>query len=194
MSIRILGGLAKSRSLLVPKGQTIRPTSVLLKRRVFDSLQDLSPYRFWDLCAGTGSIGLEAWSRGAQNIFLNESSKEVFKLLKKNISEVTKGLDEEVMSRPIIASNISVQKWFESFGTRDTQGNDIFFFDPPYEMHHLYKTVGLGLLEALNDSQQLWIESDKDKGLKLDYWLELGFEPFKVFRQGGSYLALFAKR
>ena len=194
MSIRILGGLAKSRSLLVPKGKTIRPTSVLLKRRVFDSLQDFSPYNFWDLCAGTGSIGLEAWSRGAQNIFLNEPNKEVFKLLKRNISEVTKGLDEEVLSRPITTSNILIQKWFERAGAREARGNDIFFFDPPYEMHQLYKTVGLGLLESLDDSQQLWIESDKDKGLKLEYWLDQGFEPFKVFKQGGSYLALFAKR
>jgi 16S rRNA (guanine966-N2)-methyltransferase len=194
MSIRILGGLAKSRSLLVPKGQLIRPTSVLLKRRVFDSFQDLSPYSFWDLCAGTGSIGLEAWSRGAEKVLLSEASKDVFKLMKKNVDEVRQGLEEEFKQRPITCSQLKVEKWFSSLGPSLGYGNDIFFLDPPYEMHNIYKTVGLGLLEKLDGDQQLWIESDKDKGLKLEFWSEQGHEPYKVFKQGGSYLALFAKR
>jgi 16S rRNA (guanine966-N2)-methyltransferase len=194
MSIRILGGLAKSRSLFVPKGQTIRPTSVLLKRRIFDSIQDLSPYCFWDLCAGTGSIGLEAWSRGARKVFLQESKKEVFRYLKKNAEEIQKGYQEEALKRPISVSCMNVEKWFSSLGSCAGLGNDIFFLDPPYELHNLYKNIGLGLLGMLDESQQLWIESDKDKGLPLEFWTQQGHEPHKVFKQGGSYLALFAKR
>ena len=192
MSIRILGGLAKSRSLFVPKGQTIRPTSVLLKRRVFDSIQDFSSYRFWDLCAGTGAVGLEAWSRGAQELFLNEPNREVYRLLKKNIEVISKGLDPQ--ERPIRASNLKVEKWFKGSVSDVNGANDILFLDPPYELHSIYKEVGPGLIRELRQTQQLWIESDKDKGLPLSFWEDSGFTPYKVFKQGGSYIALFAKR
>ncbi len=196
MSIKLLGGMAKGRTLLVPKGQLIRPTSVLLKRRVFDSIQDFSPYCFWDLCAGTGSVGLEAWSRGAQRVNLSEVNREVFKILKRNTEAVVKGLEPDEKERPIALGQKRVEKWFSSLASVGPigHGSDIFFLDPPYEFHDLYKKVGLGLLERIDDSQQVWIESDKEKGLKLEFWLKEGHEPFKIFKQGGSYLALFAKR
>ena len=66
MSVKILGGFARGLNLLVPKGDLIRPTSIMLKRRVFDFFQRMDDKIFIDLCAGSGAVGLEAWSRGAQ--------------------------------------------------------------------------------------------------------------------------------
>jgi hypothetical protein len=74
MSIQILGGLARGRTLDVPTGNLIRPTSVMLRRRLFDARQDMSSFHFYDLCSGSGSVGIEAWSRGAEALFLNEKN------------------------------------------------------------------------------------------------------------------------
>ncbi len=191
MSIKILGGLAKSRSLLVPKGQLIRPTSVLLKRRVFDSIQDLSEYEFYDLCAGSGAMGLEAWSRGAQKCFLLEKDRRVLSILEKNIATMKKFYPEDFAKRPIVSRAGAMEKWLaipqECFSSKDT----ILFVDPPYERHSLYKEDTLKVLNNKDIKAQVWVESDKDKGVPLEFWSDQGHEPDKVFKQGGSYIALF---
>ena len=84
MSIKILGGFARGQILSVPKGDIIRPTSVLLKRRIFDFYQDMDEVVFVDLCAGSGAMGFEAWSRGAALVFLNETNRHVSKILQEN--------------------------------------------------------------------------------------------------------------
>ncbi|MCF8060339.1 MAG: RsmD family RNA methyltransferase [Bacteriovoracaceae bacterium] len=187
MSIRILGGLAKGRSLFVPKGDQTRPTSVLLKRRIFDSLQDLSEYHFIDLCAGSGSVGLEAWSRGAKSVKFIENHPLALKSLEKNIGDFKNSFVSEVSERPLIISKQGVEKWPAHF---KSEGPTIVFFDPPYESHHLYKKLMPPILENPSISQ-LWIESDRQKGLASTYWDALGHKPDKLFEQGTSYLAVF---
>jgi 16S rRNA (guanine966-N2)-methyltransferase len=59
MALKILQGEAKGLSLVAPSSGT-RPTSVLLRRKVFDAHQDMSDSIFIDCCAGTGAMGLEA--------------------------------------------------------------------------------------------------------------------------------------
>ena len=84
MSLKILGGFARGQILAVPKGDLIRPTSVMLKRRIYDFYQDLSGVTFIDLCAGSGAMGFEAWSRGARRIYLNEVNRHVLMTLEEN--------------------------------------------------------------------------------------------------------------
>ena len=72
--MQIIGGLAKGHGLCVPRG--IRPTSTLLKRKLFDSHQTWEAVNFIDLCAGSGSVGLEAWSRGAKSVCLVEQGAQ----------------------------------------------------------------------------------------------------------------------
>ncbi|MBC96743.1 MAG: hypothetical protein CME63_03280 [Halobacteriovoraceae bacterium] len=191
MSIKILGGLAKGRSLFVPKGQLIRPTSVLLKRRLFDSIQDFSDYEFYDLCAGSGAMGLEAWSRGAKSCFLLEKHRQVYSLLGKNVGIFKDIFGQEISSRPISFQNGAMEKWLSVQTSVIEREEAILFIDPPYEKHNLYKVNTLELLRNPNRKAQVWIESDKDKGVPFDFWAQQGFEAYKVFKQGGSYLALF---
>jgi 16S rRNA (guanine966-N2)-methyltransferase len=63
MSIKILGGIAKGTILFLPDEKLTRPTLVLLKRKIFDAIQNFDGKIFIDACAGSGAIGLEAWSR-----------------------------------------------------------------------------------------------------------------------------------
>lgn len=81
----------------------------------------------------------------------------------------------------------SIQKWMQG---ASPQEDEIIFFDPPYEDHTLYKDVGLRLLEN-RGQREVWIESDKQKGLKEEFWKNAGFEPDKIYSQGTSYLAIF---
>ena len=66
---RIIGGTAGGRRLETPRGQTTRPTSDRVREALFSAVESrtgsLDGLRFLDLYAGSGAVGLEAWSRGA---------------------------------------------------------------------------------------------------------------------------------
>lgn len=187
MSLKIMGGMAKGQPLGLPKGNATRPTSALLKRRIFDSFQDLSGHHFIDLCAGSGSVGLEAWSRGAESVVFIENNKVTLKALKENITTIKRKFPEESHKRPLILSQVDAKKFVASLSL---SGSTILFFDPPYLDHSLYKELALPLIsEASVDF--IWIESDRQKGLPLTFWEEAGCTPKKVYWQGTSYLAVF---
>jgi 16S rRNA (guanine966-N2)-methyltransferase len=64
--LRIIGGIAKGRTIYTPKGERTRPTADRIKESVFAIIQDYIPNsRVLDLFAGSGNMGLEALSRGA---------------------------------------------------------------------------------------------------------------------------------
>jgi 16S rRNA (guanine966-N2)-methyltransferase len=199
MSLKILGGVAKGHSLSVPKGDLIRPTSVRLRRRFFDAFQDWESMIFVDLCAGSGAMGLEAWSRGAAEIYLVESQKRVFELMSKNALELQSKLSEQLSGQHTIAlSNRSCQKWLAEFAGQysgwslEKRQQTMLFFDPPYKEKELYQQVVFELLKETNWFEgKLLLESDRQKGFPLDYWSEQGLECIKSFTQGTSYIAIF---
>lgn len=197
MSIKILGGIAKGLSLFVPKGNTIRPTSVMLKRRVFDSNQNLTSYTFIDSCAGSGSVGVEAWSRGAEEVILIEKSKLVHSILKKNIQIIEKKYSQELSNRPINYSLNSVEKWIIGFKEKymawssEKKLNTIFFFDPPYNLKDLYISIVIDdLINGGWFKGEIWVESDRTKGHSIEFWEKSNVFCRKVYRQGTSYIAI----
>ena len=182
MSINILGGHAKGHALLVPHGDLIRPTSVMLRRRFFDAHQDMSGYQFVDLCAGSGAMGLEALSRGADSIFLNEFNSKVYSLLKKNCQSFSKyqGLGEINLHKGSCLDYIK--------GNLNTFDHEevILFFDPPYELHDLYKSV---LNELMNfENAKKVIETDRQKGVSKEVIESYGFKVKKEYKQGTSFI------
>ena len=195
MSVKILGGLAKGFSLKVPSGNHVRPTSVLLKRRIFDSFQNLEGTLFVDSCSGTGAIGLEAWSRGAEEVYLLEKNRKVYKNLEQNVKKLSETYSSEFSLRPIRSCLVGVDKWMETFqGLYLEKKEDldfIFFFDPPYEETKLYEKIILNRLANSSWYKGLiWIESDVKKGLKQNYWNDTNLEIKKVFSQGDSYILI----
>lgn len=194
MSLKILGGVAKGRSLFVPPGDTIRPTSVMMRRRLFDSRQNMSDYIFVDACAGSGAMGFEAWSRGAKKIYLIEEDKKVFKTLEKNLEIIESYAEDE--DRPIQVANSNFERWVSAFSEEYSRWSEeerracIIYFDPPYHMHKLYKSVVMGLIHPDWFTGELWLESDEKKGLPLSLWREMGLKEKKVFTQGTSYVLI----
>ncbi|WP_417335556.1 RsmD family RNA methyltransferase [Halobacteriovorax marinus] len=191
MSIKILGGLVKGQALLVPKGDLIRPTSVMLRRKIFDARQDLSGFHFVDLCAGSGAMGLEALSRGASSLKLIEPNTKVFALTKKNLSSILK-FSKNLGTGELIRSDAF--KFLQSFlisyknFDQETQESTILFLDPPYELHQVYFDC-LELILSSGYCGEVWIESDQQKGVKLSE-LEKMFPDSKVYRQGTSFILM----
>ncbi len=195
MSLTLLGGIAKGYSLVVPKGDTVRPTSVMLRRKIFDAHQDLTDIVFIDLCAGTGAVALEAWSRGALQCILIEADSKTYKVLTQNIVNLEKRFLEECDERLIQSKCIKALNWMNQFQNvyeqwdPQKQADTIIFFDPPYEKKDLYQDiVNFGLREWFKG--RIWIESDRQKGFASDFWQSWGDQFTKTYIQGTSYIAV----
>jgi 16S rRNA (guanine966-N2)-methyltransferase len=128
--MRISGGGARGITLLVPKGDAVRPATDGMRQAVFSSLAArLEGARFLDLFAGSGAYGLEALSRGAAGgVFVEKNAKAVG-CVRHNLAAVCKSLGRGLEGLEIRqADALSV--------ALDTNGAvpDLVFVDPPYEI------------------------------------------------------------
>jgi 16S rRNA (guanine966-N2)-methyltransferase len=122
--IRIVGGVAGGRRLAVPPGERTRPTSERAREGLFDTLAtlvELAGARVADLFAGSGAVGLEALSRGAEHALLVERDRAVARTLRANVAAL--GLDgAEVVCGG--AERVVLTTPGHPF--------DVIFLDPPY--------------------------------------------------------------
>lgn len=135
--MRITGGIARGIILKSVDESILRPATDYLRQAVFSSLGTLVvDATFLDLFAGTGSYGLEAWSRGALGGIFVENHSKIAGILEKNIQLVKKNLGDEKADCRI---------WHIDALQVDTEEQfDLIFMDPPYD---LVRERGLELLE-----------------------------------------------
>ncbi len=144
--MRIIAGSAKGRKILSPQNEGRNPEKGELRAtrptldRVKESMFNIIAHKAYgakvlDLFAGTGSLGLEAASRGAKEVVFLEKFKETYDILVKNIE--TLGFKES--SRAYCRESFS---YLKSLG-QDTQKFDIIFVDPPYLNHMVEKAIVL---------------------------------------------------
>lgn len=165
MSVKILGGLARGFPLATPKTD-LRPTSVMLKRKLFDWRQDLSGFSFADICAGSGAMGFEALSRGAEKVILNDADRGAFQTLKKNQKDLIEKFSFE--NDVFHLTHLDARKWvLKEFGFLGLGEDCILYIDPPYRDHELYREL-LGELKARGFAGEVWIESDHKLGVSLE--------------------------
>lgn len=127
--MRIIAGEYRGRVLKSPPDSRTRPTSDRLRETLFNILapQIGDDTRVLDLCAGTGAIGIEALSRGAEFVTFVDKSRKSCALIEENLDLL--GIDEaktEVVALP--AENFT--------GREHKLGWDIVFFDPPYDTNY----------------------------------------------------------
>ena len=124
--MRITGGQVKGRRLASPKGLKIRPSSDQVREAIFNIIgQNLSGLNVLDLFAGTGSLGLEALSRGAQRVVFIDNSKQSINLIKKNLGLCGFQGCGEILRKDLRKSPQQIQFLRgEMF--------DLVFLDPPY--------------------------------------------------------------
>lgn len=121
--MRIITGKYRGRKLHTPEDRSIRPTADKVREALFSIVQNEVPGSvFCDLFAGTGSIGIEALSRGAAKCYFGDSSRDSIRLLKENLAHV--GAEEKAVI--LFGDYHKVLK-------RLREPVDIFFLDPPYD-------------------------------------------------------------
>ncbi|HLP07673.1 MAG TPA: RsmD family RNA methyltransferase [Opitutaceae bacterium] len=127
--MRITGGNARGIPLRVPRGDATRPAMDRLRQSVFSSLGALAvDARFVDLFAGSGSYGLEAWSRGASGGVFVEQGREALECLRTNLAAVAKSLQAD--TRACLVSKADALTWAPPDGARA----GLVFCDPPYAL------------------------------------------------------------
>ena len=122
--MRIVGGIFRGRVLNEFKGNAVRPTSDMARESLFNILRNrMDGCAFLDLFAGTGAVGIEAYSRGASKVHLNDLSRESVKLIEQNLEKL--GIKGQVTLTNKEALSL-LDQTFEKY--------DIVYIDPPYKL------------------------------------------------------------
>jgi 16S rRNA (guanine966-N2)-methyltransferase len=123
--MRVIGGTARGRALVAPKGSQLRPTSDRVREAVFDVLTSLGAIEeaeVLDLFAGTGALGIEALSRGARHVTFVERERRHVEAIRDNLQRT--GLASS--SYRVVTSDVA------RFLTASPPDADVTFADPPY--------------------------------------------------------------
>ena len=140
MSIRVCAGIYKSRRLDCPdKG--VRPTTDKVKEAIFSTLSaDIPGAYVLDLFSGSGSLGIEALSRGAKQVTFVDKSAASIRCIEKNISRLGADMDTTIIKSDVLTF---VQHCAGTF--------DLIFMDPPYNKGlasksapHVYNLLKIG--------------------------------------------------
>lgn len=121
--MRVIAGKAKGQRLKAP-GMGTRPMTDMMKESVFSALGELTNARVLDLYAGSGSLGLEALSRGAKKATFVEKERDAIVKLEQNIAATKFGRKADV-------------QWSDvnhALAQHAAQRMDLIFLDPPYTM------------------------------------------------------------
>jgi 16S rRNA (guanine966-N2)-methyltransferase len=141
--MRISGGTAKGRRTATKKlltinseGERLRPTSSKVREALFDILRNkIEGASFVDLYAGTGTVGLEALSRGAGISVFIEPDELRIRTIKNNVLRL--GFSEQAL----VAKGRAYE--FLQKASTENEGFDIFFIDPPYDSEEIEKVLPL---------------------------------------------------
>ena len=159
--MRIIGGKYRGLKLLPPNGTKIRPTTDRLKESLF-SIITSNKYRInidncnvLDICSGTGSLGIESFSRGAVSVYFIDNDHRSINLIYKNISKLN------IESK--FENKIKIIKDEATNALRNI--NKIFqlvLIDPPYNTNITEKCLfKLKVLNLINEDSYIFTESSK---------------------------------
>ena len=134
--MRVTGGSLKGRKLAPLRGMKIRPTTDYLREAVFNILaREVEDAVVLDLFAGTGSLGIEALSRGAQRAVFVDKSPQAIKALRRNVETCALEERSRILKRDILRGPGFLKSIGETF--------DLVFVDPPYEKGFAEQTLRL---------------------------------------------------
>ncbi len=168
-TMRIIAGAFKGLRLKAPKTQRIRPTSDRVREFLFSCIQmDIVNARVLDLFAGTGALGIEALSRGAQYAVFVDKSYESIQLIRQNLALAK-------------TDAIVVKQNADQFLKTAHQSFDFIFCDPPYALENFQSILHLiaknniladdGLLVVESSSKQ---QPDHQPGLQITRQKKMG--------------------
>lgn len=137
--MRVIAGSARGRQLTAPRNMRVRPTADRVKEALFSilvsRLGDLTGMRVLDLFAGTGNLGIEALSRGAEFALFVDAHRESAELTRKNL-ELTRLAEH---AKVVVQEAGAALKWL----SRGEPPFHLVFLDPPYGEGHTQRLLEL---------------------------------------------------
>jgi 16S rRNA (guanine966-N2)-methyltransferase len=157
--VRVVAGEFKGRRLLAPRGTRTRPTADRVREAIFSMLGDVSGVRVLDLYAGSGALGIEALSRGADSAVFVERDPRAAAVIERNLGSL--GLDETLIRQDALR-----------FLSRAEGPFDLVFCDPPYDsVPRITWPLSERLPALLSEGARIVTESDKRMPLELPFEL-----------------------
>ena len=151
--MRVITGTARGRRLRTPENYDIRPTTDNVKESLFNIIQfDVEGRKVLDLFAGTGQLGIECLSRGADSVVFVDESREAVNIVKDNLK--TCGLSASVLQMDALSYLRGCGKF------------DLIFVDPPYDSN-LYEEVLkiINSVDILSDGGIIICETRRERQL-----------------------------
>ncbi len=167
--LRVIAGSARNLLLKTPDGFDTRPTTDRIKETLFNVLQNDVPGAVCiDFFAGSGSIGIEALSRGAKKVYFVENARAALACIVENIKHTHFEERATVISQDALNCLYQIHE----------QQVDIVFMDPPYN-----KGLEKELLSAIKDMSYITEDTlfvvEADLNTDFDYLEELGYLVYK---------------
>jgi 16S rRNA (guanine966-N2)-methyltransferase len=154
--MRIIAGAFRGRRLHTPKSNRIRPTIDRVREAVFSIISgQVRGAKVLDLFAGTGAMGLEALSRGANYCFFVDNGGEAVSLIRENVQLCAAQDSSRVIKEPVASAIRRLGSENELF--------DLIFMDPPYGQGYIERTLEIVGAVARNDALVIAEHHIKDK-------------------------------
>lgn len=165
--MRVIAGAARGRKLKPPQSNHIRPTADRVKESLFSilasRLTSFAELRVLDLCAGTGNLGIEALSRGAQSAVFVDSNREAIALIRYNLELVRLQAAGTVLE-------MTASRALQRLGQNAGQQFDLVFLDPPYSQDTPAEILPLlDKLGLVSSSAVVVVEQDSKRALADTY-------------------------
>lgn len=180
--MRIIGGKYKGRHIYSSKNNRIRPTTNRNKEFIFNVLDNfVKDANVLDLFCGSGSLGLEAASRGAKHVTFVDSSHSSLRIAQKNIDRIRLKEEYEIVQKNVL-----------TFLRQNKQSYDLIFADPPFKWNHYIELLPLAFLpENLSEFGLLVLESEKTHNIE---WETNIYEVIRQKKYDRSVITFFGRR
>jgi len=155
--LRVVSGEFKGRRLAAPRGSRTRPTADRVREALFSMLGDVGGAHVLDLYAGSGALGIEALSRGADSAVFVERDPRAAAAIRRNLESL--GVEARVARQDVLG-----------FLGREQGPFDLVFCDPPYDSASRLSGALAERLPALTpQTARIVTESDKRDPLELPF-------------------------
>ena len=158
-TVRIIGGYLRSRRINFPDLPRLRPTSDRIRETLFNWVQDgISEERCLDLFAGSGALGIEAISRGAERVVFVEKDQKAIKSIAENLNHF------EIANADLYC--MDARHWAQHYKKNEEAQYGIVFLDPPFVDNIIYQACSqLVESDCLKSKCKIYIEA-ADKLIK----------------------------
>lgn len=183
--MRVIAGKYRGRKLKSPPHFDTRPTSDRLRETLFNILAGrIEGARFLDLGAGTGAVGIEALSRGAEHVTFVDRSRKMCDLIEVNLRALgIAGEDAETVTA-------DASEYLRRQAKKQKSPFDIIFFDPPYDADYesALNQIAEHAAQLMAKDAVVIVEHYKKRGLSEKF---RPLKRYRILKQGDSVLSFY---